>query len=72
MLKARAALGFYSACNIAAGAQPAEAQTGPTKWGESGNREILIDPDVGDGCYMKTTFDEKAHVRLGGWVRQGL
>ena len=65
MLKSRAALGLFSACIIAAGAQPVEAQTGHTKWGESGNWEILIDPDVGDGCYMETTFDDGTLVQIG-------
>lgn len=65
MSRARAALGFLAACVAAAGTQVAEAQAEHTRWGESGRWAILIDPDVGDGCYMENTFEDGTLVQVG-------
>jgi len=41
------------------------AQTVHEKWGEAGDWEILIDPDVGNGCYMERTMEDGTLVQVG-------
>lgn len=42
-----------------------KAQTAHEKWGQAGEWEILIDPDVGNGCYMQRTMEDGTLVQVG-------
>jgi len=57
--------GLLSACAWTANAQTEQADTPHTKWGESGDWVIMIDPSVGNGCYMEDTLDDGTLVQVG-------
>lgn len=41
------------------------AQEGMTPWGDAGAWQILIDPEVGNGCFMQRTFEDGTTVHVG-------
>jgi hypothetical protein len=63
--KTIAAIGLVSTCVVLASAQIIKAQSEHKKWGDSGAWVILVDPDVGNGCYMENTFEEGTLVQVG-------
>lgn len=63
--KAIAAAGLVATCMVFASAQITLAQAKHEKWGDAGAWAILIDPDVGDGCYMEKIFDDGTLVQVG-------
>lgn len=65
LYKTIAAIGCVSTCVVLASSQEIQAQTDHKKWGESGAWTILIDPDVGNGCYMENTFEDGTLVQVG-------
>lgn len=65
MRKSIAAVGAISACAVLASVQTIQAQTTHKKWGDAGVWAILIDPEVGNGCYMENTFDDGTLVQVG-------
>ena len=54
-----------TACFTVLGCSVALAQDGVSSWGTSGDWEILIDPDVGNGCYMQKAFEDGTLVQVG-------
>ena len=58
-------VGLVSACAYGATAQTEQAEAPRNKWGESGDWVILIDPSVGNGCYMEKTSDDGTLVQVG-------
>lgn len=65
MSKVGTALGLTSALALCIGTQAVHAQTTHKKWGDSGAWAILVDPDVGNGCYMENSFDDGTLVQVG-------
>ena len=41
------------------------AQDGFTSWGNSGDWDIMVDPEVGYGCFMQKSFDDGTVVQVG-------
>ncbi|GAB5439399.1 hypothetical protein [Falsiruegeria mediterranea] len=41
------------------------AQDGVSSWGNSGDWDIMVDPDVGHGCFMQKSFDDGTVVQVG-------
>ena len=42
------------------------ATSGETRtWGEVGLWEILVDPEAGNGCFARRTFEDQTEVRIG-------
>lgn len=65
VFKTIGAIGLVSACAVLASAEPIQAQAKHKKWGDADAWAILINPDVGDGCYMEHTFDDGTLVQVG-------
>lgn len=59
------ALGGLASLALIASAPASDAQTQRMTWGEAGNWTILIDPDVGNGCYMERTLEDGTLVQVG-------
>lgn len=58
-------VGLVSSCAYGACAQTQQAKAAHTKWDDSGNWAIMIDPSVGNGCYMEHTLDDGTLVQVG-------
>ena len=54
-----------TACFSVLSCSVAFAQDGVASWGTSGDWEILVDPDVGHGCFMQKAFDDGTLVLVG-------
>ncbi|WP_164659105.1 hypothetical protein [Tropicibacter sp. Alg240-R139] len=54
-----------TACFTVLSCAGALAQGGALSWGSSGDWEVLIDPDVGHGCFMQKAFDDGTLVQVG-------
>lgn len=37
----------------------------PTRWGQSGDWTILVDPEVGNGCFMIRTYEDGTLILIG-------
>lgn len=56
------------AAAISAGATTLLAE--PQPWAQSGNWEILVDPDLGNGCFMQRDFDNGITLQFGAQPAQ--
>ena len=59
------ATSLIAACAVFASSQAVQAQTPHKKWGDSGAWSILVDPEVGNGCYMENTLEDGTLVQVG-------
>ena len=55
---------ILSTLAFAALALPAAAQN-LVKWGEAGGWDVMVDPTVGNGCLITSTFEDGSTVRVG-------
>jgi hypothetical protein len=63
--KAIAGVGLVLISAVLAQAGTDAEPVGHTTWGKSGDWEILIDSNVGNGCYMEKTFENGTLVQVG-------
>lgn len=59
------AISLVSIGVVFASSQAIKAQSTHTKWGEMAPWVIMINPDVGNGCYMENTFEDGTTVQVG-------
>jgi hypothetical protein len=60
------AAGVAAACLVSANMSPAAAASGdPIRWGKVSGWDILIDPTLGNGCFIFTIYDGGTALRLG-------
>jgi hypothetical protein len=56
----------FAAAGLAVGfIAPASAAQDIVRWGSAGGWDIMIDPSLGNGCYIYTEYDAGTVVRLG-------
>jgi hypothetical protein len=54
-----------AACIVATNVAPALAANDALRWGKSGGWDILIDPTLGNGCFIYTVYTGGIGLRLG-------
>jgi hypothetical protein len=64
MLKAMAAAAA-AVCVAAVNVAPVMAASDAIRWGKVAGWDILIDPTLGNGCFIFTTYDGGTALRLG-------
>jgi len=63
--KSNAAISLASIAGVLASSPAIQAQGTHTKWGEIAPWVIMVDPEVGNGCYMENTFEDGTTVQVG-------
>jgi len=58
-------LWLVSAAASGANAQSDQSDTAHVAWGDAGGWSIMIDPTVGNGCYMERTTEDGTLVQVG-------